>query len=95
MKYEQLERRTLMNQSSTLLCLHIVKKIHNLRFCEFLLHLKALYERLYFSSSLHRDVVFYSHMSRSMRFPTMWYGSDQPAHMGSLIRAFASRLSIL
>ena len=34
-----------------------------------------------------------------MRFPTMWYvrpskASDQPAHMRSLIRAFASRLSI-
>ena len=26
MKYEQLERRTLMNQSSTFLCLHIVKR---------------------------------------------------------------------
>ena len=48
MKYEQLERRTLMNRSSTFLCLHIVKKTHNLRFCECLLHLKALYERLYF-----------------------------------------------
>ena len=35
-----------------------------------------------------------------MRFPTMWYvrpaeASDQPAHMRSLIRAFASRLNIL
>ena len=35
-----------------------------------------------------------------MRFPTMWYvqpakGSDQPAHMCSLIRAFACRLNIL
>ena len=26
MKYEQLERKTLMNESSTFLCLHIVKK---------------------------------------------------------------------
>ena len=37
-------------------------------------------------------------LGRDMRFPTMWYvlskGSDQPAHMHSLIRAFASRLSI-
>ena len=35
-----------------------------------------------------------------MRFPTKWYvrpanASDQPAHMRSLIRAFASRLDIL
>ena len=41
----------------------------------------------------------FSYMSRGMRFPTMWCvtrkGSDQPAHMRSLIRAFASRLNIL
>ena len=39
-------------------------------------------------------------MSRDMRFLTMWYVRpanfpDQPAHMRSLIRAFASRLNIL
>ena len=39
------------------------------------------------------------HMSRDMRFPTMWYvrqanDSDQPAHTRSLIRAIASRLNI-
>ena len=38
-------------------------------------------------------------MSHGMRFPTMWYvttkGSDQPAHMRSLIRAFASHFNIL
>ena len=27
-----------------------------------------------------------------MRFPTVWYGSDQPVHTCSLIRAFACRL---
>ena len=37
--------------------------------------------------------------SHDMIFPTMWYvrpvkASDQPAHMRSLIRAFASRLNI-
>ena len=32
--------------------------------------------------------------SRDMRFPTI-KASDQPAHMHSLIRAFASRLNIL
>ena len=40
------------------------------------------------------------YLSRDMRFPTMWYAppakaSDQPAHMRSLIRSFASRLNIL
>ena len=38
-------------------------------------------------------------MSSDMSFPTMWYvrpaDSDQPVHMRSLIRAFASRLNIL
>ena len=40
-------------------------------------------------------------MSRSMRFPTMWYvratskASDHPAHTHSLIRAFACHLNIL
>ena len=39
-------------------------------------------------------------MSRDMRFPTKWLcptskASDQPAHMRSLIRAFASLLNIL
>ena len=41
-----------------------------------------------------------AHLSRDMRFPTMWYvpsakGSDQPMHMRSLIRAFARGLNIL
>ena len=40
------------------------------------------------------------HLSRDMRFPTMWYvrlakASDQPAHTRSLIRAFSSRVNIL
>ena len=40
------------------------------------------------------------HMSRNMRFPTMWHvrpskGSDQPAHTRSLSRAFASCSNIL
>ena len=39
-------------------------------------------------------------LRRNMRYRTMWYcatskPSDQPAHTHSLIRAFASRLSIL
>ena len=34
-------------------------------------------------------------LSRGMRFPTISKASDQPAHMHSLIRAFASRLNIL
>ena len=47
-----------------------------------------------------RVCVWSEYMSRNMRFPTMWYlrsakASDQPAHMRSLIRAFASRLHIL
>ena len=29
-------------------------------------------------------------MSRDMRFPTMWYASDQPAHTRSLIKALYS-----
>ena len=36
-----------IHESSTFPCLY--KKTHNLRFCECLLHLKALYEHLYFS----------------------------------------------
>ena len=49
-----------------------------------------------FSQVLFREV----YLSHDMRFPTMWYArtskaSDQPAHMRSLIRAFASRLYIL
>ena len=39
------------------------------------------------------------HLSRDMRFLTMWYVrpavSDQPAHIRSLIRAFACGLNIL
>ena len=43
---------------------------------------------------------FGMHLSRNMKFPTMWNvrpvkASDQPAHMRKLIRAFASRLNIL
>ena len=34
-------------------------------------------------------------LSRDMRFPTISKASDQPAHMHSQIRAFASRLNIL
>ena len=44
--------------------------------------------------------LYLGYMSQDMRLPTLWYvqpfkGSDRPAHTGSLIKAFASRLSIL
>ena len=46
---------------------------------------------------LKRDISFKQpkHMSRDMRFPTMWYVRPQSAHTHSLIRAFASGLNIL
>ena len=47
MKYEQLERRTLMNQGSTFLCLHIVKRPTTYVFAN-AYSKKALYEHLYF-----------------------------------------------
>ena len=34
------------------------------------------------------------HMRRNVRFRTMWYVRDQPAHTRSPTRAFASRLNI-
>ena len=45
---EQLDRRTLIHESSTFLCLCIVKN-PQLTFCECLIHLKPLYEHLYVS----------------------------------------------
>ena len=40
-KYEQHERRTFMNESTTFL--YLPQPLDNLQFCQCLLHLKALY----------------------------------------------------
>ena len=58
---------------------------------KFIVH-RALIDKTYLSLGL------LSPLSQYMRYPTMYAtskASDQPAHMRSLIRAFAIRLGIL
>ena len=66
MKYEQLECRTLVNQSSTFLCLHILKRPTTYVFANAYSNGGFVWTPIFLhrlvGSSLHRDVVFHSHI---------------------------------
>ena len=65
---------------------------------KFIVH-RAISDKPYLSLGLLSPLMSPNHLSRGMRFPTMWYvrpsKAHQPAHTRSLIRAYASCLNIL